>query len=56
MKKKSRIYNMYLVSFFVCLSMALINIPFFPNMINVLSCGVCIGLAISSINAYFTNK
>lgn len=36
-------------------AMALINVPFFPSMINIVSCCICVGIGIAGTIAAIMN-
>ena len=37
------------IGFIVPFAMALVNVPFFPNMVNIAACFLCAGIAIAGL-------
>lgn len=45
-----------IIAFIVCLVCALVNIPYFPKPINLISFGFCLAMAFVNLFLYIMNK
>jgi hypothetical protein len=45
-----------MITVYICILCAIVNIPFFPNPVNIVSFGFCLGLAVGSLLLYISRR